>query len=68
MRELDALLLGFVEHAAAQLSDDEIAALERILELPDPVLHSYLLGRGAPADASAAALIDRIRTGVVAAP
>ncbi len=61
MRELDALLLKFVDSAGAGLTDAEISAFERTLELPDPVLHSYLLGRSAPGDAPTASLIERIR-------
>jgi succinate dehydrogenase flavin-adding protein (antitoxin of CptAB toxin-antitoxin module) len=61
MRELDALLLAFVDGSA--LTDAEMGVFERILELPDPVLHSYLLGRSAPDDSDTADLIDRIRAG-----
>jgi succinate dehydrogenase flavin-adding protein (antitoxin of CptAB toxin-antitoxin module) len=64
MRELDALLLAFVDSAAAGMAEDEMAVFEGILELPDPVLHAYLLGRSAPADAATAALIERIRASV----
>jgi antitoxin CptB len=62
MRELDAVLQKFVDAEAAGLTDAEIACFEGILELPDPVLHAYLLGRSAPDDASTAALIERIRS------
>jgi antitoxin CptB len=62
MRELDAVLLGFLETRAAELSEAEIASFEQILELPDPVLYAYLLGRSAPTDAAAAALVERIRS------
>jgi succinate dehydrogenase flavin-adding protein (antitoxin of CptAB toxin-antitoxin module) len=62
MRELDAVLQKFLDADAARLTDAEIGCFEQILELPDPTLHTYLLGRSAPDDASTAALIDRIRT------
>jgi antitoxin CptB len=62
MRELDALLLAFVDQAAATMTDDEMTAFEAILELPDPVLHAYVLGRSAPAESTTAALIGRIQT------
>jgi succinate dehydrogenase flavin-adding protein (antitoxin of CptAB toxin-antitoxin module) len=68
MRALDSLLLAFVDASSASLSDAEIAAFEEILELPDPVLHSYLLGRSAPDDAATADLIERIRAGVGSPP
>jgi len=61
MRELDALLLAFIDAHGARLGDAEIACFEAILELPDPTLHAYLLGRSAPADASTTELIERIR-------
>jgi succinate dehydrogenase flavin-adding protein (antitoxin of CptAB toxin-antitoxin module) len=61
MRELDALLLKFVDRNGGSLTDAETTAFEELLELPDPVLHAYLLKRSAPADASIAALIERIR-------
>jgi antitoxin CptB len=63
MRELDALLLAFFDRGAAELTDSEMTAFEGILELPDPLLHSYLLGRSAPDDAATAELIERIRAG-----
>ena len=68
MRELDALLLGFVDRCGADFTGAEIAAFEGVLELPDPVLHSYLLGRSAPTDAATAELIGRIRAGVGSEP
>lgn len=61
MRELDAVLQSFLESAGESLSDAEIACFEAILELPDPTLHAYLLGRSAAADSAIAALIERIR-------
>jgi antitoxin CptB len=61
MRELDAVLQGFVDAQAAGLSETEMACFEAILELPDPVLHGYLMGRSAPEDPATAALIERIR-------
>jgi antitoxin CptB len=68
MRELDSLLLAFVERAAAKLTTEEIGEFEAFLELPDPTVYSYLLGRSAPADAATAALIARIRASVGASP
>jgi antitoxin CptB len=67
MRELDALLLAFVDANAAGLTQAELACFEEILALPDPHLHAYLLGRSAPPDAATADLLERIRA-VVRAP
>jgi antitoxin CptB len=68
MRELDTVLLGFLDAHAAELEEAEIASFERILELPDPVLYGYLLGRSAPTDTAGAALIERIRASAPTAP
>jgi antitoxin CptB len=62
MRELDAVLQGFVERVVPALSESELASFEAILDLPDPTLHAYLMGRSAPDDPVIAALIDRIRS------
>jgi antitoxin CptB len=61
MRELDAVLAAFLEAEGDRLTDAEMGCFEGILELPDPTLHAYLLGRSAPPDAATAALVDRIR-------
>ena len=55
------MLAAFVDAEGEHLRDADIACFEAILELPDPTLHAYLLGRSAPEDAAIAALIDRIR-------
>jgi succinate dehydrogenase flavin-adding protein (antitoxin of CptAB toxin-antitoxin module) len=65
MRELDALLSGFAETHAAQLTGEEMACFEAILELPDPVLHAYLVGRSEPDSPAIASLLERIRASVV---
>jgi succinate dehydrogenase flavin-adding protein (antitoxin of CptAB toxin-antitoxin module) len=64
MRELDALLLKFLDANATHLTDAETACFEAILELPDPTLHDYLLGRSASSDEPTLALIERIRASV----
>jgi antitoxin CptB len=61
MRELDAVLAAFLDAEGDRLTDGDIAGFEAILELPDPTLHAYLLGRSAPPDAATSALIERIR-------
>ena len=65
MRELDAVLLAFLDANATRLTTAEIECFEAILELPDPTLHAYLLRRSAPPDEPTAALIERIRSSVV---
>lgn len=61
MRELDAVLESFVDSSVSSLTEAEIGCFEVILELPDPLLHAYLMGRSVPDDPAIAALIERIR-------
>ncbi len=44
-RENDLLLGGYVTRHLATFTDCDLAALEEILELPDPVLADWLTGR-----------------------
>lgn len=61
MRELDAVLQDFL--VDSRLTDTEIDRFEAILDLPDPTLQAYLLGRSVPEDPDTAAFIERIRAG-----
>ena len=61
MRELDALLTQFVEQAYPSLSPDDKQRFSRLLELPDPDLHAYLVGRYEAPDPDLAELLARIR-------
>ena len=60
MRELDELLLGYLE--ACYDTDDEAdkAAFREVLTLADPDLNAYLLQRQLPSTESIARVIDRI--------
>ncbi len=60
MKELDVLLLGYLEQHYPHTSAAERQAFADLLELPDPQLWSYLSGREPPADEQLAALIERI--------
>lgn len=44
-KENDLLLGGFVAAGLTAFSDEEVAALEAIMELPDPLLADWLTGR-----------------------
>ncbi|MEW6767751.1 MAG: succinate dehydrogenase assembly factor 2 [Pseudomonadota bacterium] len=46
-REMDMILGGFADAHIADMSDVEVADLERLIELPDPDLYAALSG-GAP--------------------
>jgi len=61
MRELDSILQAFLQHSFSTLDDEDKSRFERILDLPDPELHGYLLGRVEPSDRHYARLIGLIR-------
>ena len=61
MRELDRILERFLEREYGGLSAAEQRRFADFLELPDPDLHAYLIGRAEPADAELASLLHRIR-------
>jgi antitoxin CptB len=62
MRELDRLLEAFLESGFRLLDAAEKQRFAEILELPDPDLHAYLVGRATPADPAIARLLHCIRT------
>lgn len=61
MKELDVLLLGYLERYYPDASEEERGIFAALLTLPDPQLFGYLLGREMPADAAAAHVIGKIR-------
>jgi antitoxin CptB len=61
MRELDRLLTDFLAAGYPGLSESEKQRFADLLELPDPELHAYLLGRREPEDAELAGLLETIR-------
>jgi antitoxin CptB len=61
MRELDELLVRYLEHGFPVAASEERAAFARLLELQDPELFGYLLARESPRDESLRHVIDRIR-------
>ena len=60
MRELDELLLRYLDEYYATDSDEDKAAFRAVLELADPELNAYLLQRQEPTSANVARVIDRI--------
>ena len=60
-REMDLLLGRFADAEIAGLTDDEMAELERLLEIPDPDLYAALTGDRPLAAEYAGALFDRIK-------
>jgi antitoxin CptB len=61
MRELDRILEGFVDGHYRTLTAAEKSTFADILELPDPDLHAYLVGRAEPTDSDLARLLERMR-------
>lgn len=60
MRELDELLIRYLEARYPSADDDEKAAFEAVLELPDPELNGYLLQREMPSSESVSGVIKII--------
>lgn len=60
MRELDELLLRYLERHYAAAEPQEKADFHAVLELPDPELNAYLLQRQTPVSESIARVIKRI--------
>ena len=61
MKELDVLLLRFLEREYPQASPADRQAFARIIELQDPELFGYLVTRTVVADPSLSHVIARIR-------
>ena len=63
--ENDLILTRFLDAHEAELSDDEVDALTRLLELPDNDLMGLLLGQNEPSDGldlpHVQALLKRLR-------
>lgn len=61
MRELDALLLRYLENDYPGSAEPEKAAFEEVLALSDPQLIGYLLQRERCEQPSIKAVVERIR-------
>lgn len=61
MRELDLLLLQFLDNGYAKLDKAAAQAFIRLLECPDALLLEWLLGRQRPSDKEVADVVQRIR-------
>jgi antitoxin CptB len=62
MKELDLLTLGYLEQFYPQAPADEQQAFAGLLELQDPQLMGYMLGRNAPAEPAAERVVCVMRT------
>ncbi len=61
LRELDLLLLPFVEDVYPSLDTAARAVYLRLLDHEDPELLVWLTGREVPADPQLAAMVERVR-------
>ncbi len=61
MRELDLVLLGYLERRRAGFDETERATFEALLDTPDPELYGWLTGRGQPADSALQALVAQLK-------
>ena len=63
MRELDELLLKYLEERYPLADDDEKTAFQAVLALADPELNGYLLQRQTPEAEPIANVIKQILSG-----
>jgi antitoxin CptB len=60
-REMDLILGRFADAEIATLSDDELAQLEELIEVPDPDLYAAVSGNAELAPRYTNSLFDRIK-------
>jgi len=60
-REMDLILGRFADAEIATLADDELAQLERLIEVPDPDLYAALTGDRQLAPEYAGPLFERVK-------
>lgn len=63
MKELDLILQGWLECRYAHATTAERTLFAQFLELPDPEIAAYLLGKDLPRDPGLAALIAQLAPG-----
>ena len=61
-REMDLILGRFADAEIASLRDDELAELERLIEVPDPELYAAVTGDKPLLPEFANGLFDRIKS------
>ncbi len=62
MKELDLLTLGYLERYYRDAPVEEQQAFADLLELQDPRLMGYILGRETPVDAATTRVVSMMRT------
>jgi antitoxin CptB len=61
-REMDLILGRFADAEIANLSDDELAEFEYLMDVPDPDLYAALTANVPPVPDFASGLFDRIKS------
>ncbi len=61
MLENDLVLTRFLDRKGAAISEDEVAMLDRLLDLPDNELWDLIAGRREPNDAAVVPLLQMLR-------
>ncbi len=61
MKELDVLLEAYLANHFGQAPLAERQAFAALLELPDPILMAYIVGRASPEAAEQCRVIDTLR-------
>jgi antitoxin CptB len=61
-REMDLILGRFADAEIANLSDDELAQLEQLIDVPDPDLYAAVSGNAVLAPEFANGLFERIKS------
>ena len=61
MKELDLVLTRYLRERWPVATDAERSQFERILQLPDPELAAYLMGRETAPDLPMQAVVDQLR-------
>ena len=60
MRECDLVLGAFADARLATMSADELDAFEAVMEAPDDLLLTWILGSAEPDPAFASPMLDRV--------
>jgi len=61
MKEMDLILGSFADRHLAQMSTDELDTFERLIDLPDGDLLSWIAGGAEPEAPGLSDLIERLR-------
>jgi len=62
MKELDIVMLAYLEQHYETAPAEDQRIFRELLDLQDPQLYAYLLGRETPADAAVTDVVNQLRT------